>query len=507
MSRVLRFFDAAAAIAASNRFWIAVIVLLTLAVYGPGLTGWFVTDDFIFLRAAHLTSPLGYVKEAFDFSGYDRHDQLVEFARNGDINLPCLCYRPLYFVSLEAIYLVSGENPVGYHAASLIVHLANTLLVWLIASRLLESRLGPRMAALIFALHPAYVASVAWIADITTPLATLTVLLSLLFFMRSMESDPPHRGWYAGSLVCYAASTFFHQETIPWVAAFVAFYLLMNAARRSRAFDPKSWAILLPFIGVAAGLYALQEWIVAHTPVNQGAFHVGSHMLTHFKNLAGAALFPVTSEDFAAARFVAFVAVLLMLVTLPAIANLRRRNVALPRAELFVIVWFLASLAPLLTADLDYLSRVGVLDRKLYSAGPALAIFLVMYGTALLNLPPTRLQPYVKVLSAALLPLALVGGMMLARDNGQPVRERAQESEQFVQALRETYPSLPERSTLYVVGAPRTLRGFGDVHLLSCIQAFYGRVDAYNVTGERAAALERSLDEGDHVFRYVPSPD
>jgi len=148
-----------------------------------------------------------------------------------------------------------------------------------------------------------------------------------------------------------------------------------------------------------------------------------------------------------------------------------------------------------------------VLNRKLYPAGPALAVFLVMYGTALLNLPPARLQPYVRALSVGLLALALVGGMMLARDNGEPVRERAQESERFVQALRETYPSLPERSTLYVVGAPGTLTGFGDVHLLSCIQAFYGRVDAYNVSEARAAALERSLDEGDRVFRYVPGPD
>lgn len=521
MSRIARFFEAlkptlsaesgrlwvgGTSIVASSSFWLIVIVLLTLVLYGPGLTAWFVTDDFIFLRAARYIGPLGYIKEAFDFTGYDRHQQVIDFLRDDDIALPFLAYRPLYFTSLEGMYLVFGDNPAGYHAVSLIVHLANTLLVWLIASRLLKAKLGAHIAAMIFALHPAYVAAVAWISDMATPLATFMVLLSLLFFMKSMDRDPPHRGWYIGSIGCYGASMFFHLGTISWLAAFVAFFILLNQAHRNPGFALKSWPILLPFAALAAASYGLHSWILAHTPVHEGEYHAGPHMLTQFKNLASAALFPVTS-DHGAAHLAAFVVLLLMMATLPAMAYLRRRNVALPRAELFVILWFLASLAPLLTGDIDYFFRIGVLNRKLYPAGPALAIFLVMYGTALLSLPPRRLQPHARTLLALLLVPALVGGLMLARDNGEEVSVRAGESERFVQALREAYPSLPEGSTLYVVGAPRTLTAFGDIYLLSSIQAFYGRVDAYGVTEERAALLEQSLDEGDHVFRYSTNPE
>jgi len=520
MSRIARLFEArpassaaggrlwvgATSIVASNKFWLVFIVVLTVVLYGPSLTAWFVTDDFIFLRSARYIDPPGYVKEAFDFTGYDRHQEVIDFLRDDDIALPFLTYKPLYFISLEGLHVLFGDNPAGYHAASLVVHLANTLLVWLIASRLLRAKLGAHVAALVFALHPTYVAAVAWISDVGTPLATFMALVSLLFFMKSMDSDPPRWRWYVGSAGCYGASMFFHLETISWVAAFVAFFLLLDRGRRDPWFAPKSWLILTPFVALAAGSWALHGWILAHTPVHRGDYHVGPHMLTHFKNFASAALFPATS-DHGVAHLVVFVILLLMMTTLPAMAYLRRRNAALPRAELFVILWFLASLAPLLTGDVDYLFRIGVLNRKLYSAGPALAVFLVMYGTALLALPPARLQPHAKALLAVLAVPALVGGLIVARDNIGEVSARGMESERFVHALRETYPSLPEGSTLYVVGAPQTLTAFGDTYLLSSIQAFYGRVDAYGVTEEEALVAEQSLDEGDHVFWYSSGPE
>jgi hypothetical protein len=498
-----RLSTSATSIVASSTFWLVLTVALTLALYLPALNGFFFADDFIFLRASRFSEPLSYVKDAFDFTGYDRYDRFIDFIRDVDISLPFLSYRPLYFLSLEGMYLAFGRDPTGYHVVSLLVHLGNTLLVWLIAFRLLRSRLGAHIAALIFALHPAYVVAVAWASGIGSPLAAMAALLALLWFMKSTDSDPPQRGWYVGSLVAYAAATLIHQEVIPWVAAFVAFYFLVRVARPTQAFAPSSWTILSPYLAIFAGAFALQSWATANTPVHEGAFDIGPHMLTHFKDFASASVYPTASGG-SAAHFAAFIAMLLVLATLPGLAYLAKRDAALPRAELFVIVWFLAALAPLLTVEGFF--GVSVLDRKLYAAGPALAILLVMFGASLFDLAPGRVQPQVRALAGLLLVLALVGGMVQAGDNRDSFTARAAESERFVEAVRDTYPSLPEGATLYVVNAPGPLISFGDVHLLSSIQAFYGRVDAYSISEERAEALESNgaLGKDKYIFRYSP---
>jgi hypothetical protein len=501
-------------IIASSKFWLIITGLVTLLLFGPYLGDWFQGDDFLFLRAARFIGPLGYIKEAFDFTVYNRHSVNIDFLRDYDIPLPFLAFRPFTFIGYEGMYLMFGQNPTGYHAMSLVVHLANTLLVWLIASRVLKSRVGSHMAALVFALHPAYVMAVSWISDIGTLLATFTALLSLLLFMKSTDTDPPHGGWYLASIVLYGGSGFFHQETMSWLAVFVACYFLISTVHRNRVLSLTSWSVFAPYTWIFVGSYALQLWIVGHTPAHAYGedFHFGPHMLAHFKNFLSISLYP-TSSGHTVPHFVAFLGMLLALAFLPAMAYLARRKRALPRGELFVILWFLASLAPLLT--IAGFLNVGALNRKLYPAGPALAIFLVMFGSSLLALPPPRLQTYAKAIAGLLLVPLAVGAMALARDALEQHSAWALEEERFVQALRDTYPSLPEGSTLYVVDAPDTLIAFGDYNLLGAVQAFYGKVDAYHISKEEAMSLATlgvsassypqrvlTLDANDRIFWY-----
>jgi hypothetical protein len=140
-----------------------------------------------------------------------------------------------------------------------------------------------------------------------------------------------------------------------------------------------------------------------------------------------------------------------------------------------------------------------------------------MFGTSLVDLVPGRLQAPTRAFASLLLLLALAGAMVGARNNLRDLEARALEAKQFVYALRETYPSLPQGSTLYVVDAPDSLRYLGDIHLLGAIQAFYGRVDAYGLSEEEANSLETlgvaassdqerllTLDANDQIFRYGP---
>ena len=70
-------------------------------------------------------------------------------------------------------------NPMGHHAVSLLLHCANAVLLCLVIQRL-TGRLGRSMiVALLFALHPLHVESVAWIAERKDVLSTLFWLMTM----------------------------------------------------------------------------------------------------------------------------------------------------------------------------------------------------------------------------------------------------------------------------------------------------------------------------------------
>ncbi len=500
----LRWFRGAS-LPSSAGVWLTLIAGLTLIVYLPMLPDWFQTDDFDFLRAGRDVGPLRFVKEVFDFRDYDRYDDYLTFIEADDIGLPYVMYRPLTFISLEAMYVAFGENPVGYHVVSLLVHFFNTYLVWRIASRLLTAQPGPYIAALLFALHPAYVPAVAWIANIGSPLAVMAALSSLLLFMNCLRDDRVHAVSYAGSVSAFALSVFFHQETISWVAAFLVFAPLFLRRSTDGSSSLGMWPLLLPYGFIAVASYILQTWIEAHTPALAGVFHIGPHMLTQFKYLAIAALYPQGGGG-ALGLVLSPVILVAVLGSVLALTLIARRS---PRERLLaiaVVLWFVASLAPILVADDYYV--VGVLFRKLYAVGPSLSILLVMLGTYLFALFPRPLDLRVKAAATILLTAALVGVMFQATENRRAVSASGAKSERFVQALRDAHPSLPEGTTLVITGSPAPTLFGADIHLVKAVKAFYRDVDVVMISGSAAPILQNTLEQirlqKIVVFHYDP---
>jgi Flp pilus assembly protein TadD len=132
-------------------------------------------------------------------------------------------YIPLTWLSLGLNYALGGMEPWGYHLGNLLIHAANTALLFFVARRLLavagtDDRmhqqeggaaipLGAAAAALLWALHPLRVESVAWVTERRDVLCGFFYLLAVLAYLQGATRERTLSGrWLAASLAAFAAA-------------------------------------------------------------------------------------------------------------------------------------------------------------------------------------------------------------------------------------------------------------------------------------------------------------
>jgi tetratricopeptide (TPR) repeat protein len=134
-----------------------------------------------------------------------------------------------------------GINPTGHHLTSLIFHVANTVLLFLLLERLTSRPWPSGFVALLFGIHPMHVESVAWIAERKDVLSAFFFLLTLFAYTRYVELAPaknnspssilhPRLRWmhYALSLVLFALGLMSKPMivTLPFVLLLLDFWPL-----------------------------------------------------------------------------------------------------------------------------------------------------------------------------------------------------------------------------------------------------------------------------------------
>lgn len=123
-------------------------------------------------------------------------------------NLPRLLvssYRPLRDISYAIDFAVWGEQPFGFHLTSILIHLANTLLVFLLIRRLTREVLIATLAALIFAIHPVQADAVTYISGRRDVLFSLFYLISFHCYLtyRRLASDSQKQRYYRAKVCLY----------------------------------------------------------------------------------------------------------------------------------------------------------------------------------------------------------------------------------------------------------------------------------------------------------------
>ena len=92
-------------------------------------------------------------------------------------------WHPLTWLSLMLDCQLFGANPGWMHLVNLLLHLANTLLLFAVLRKMTGALWSSAFVAAAFAIHPMHVESVAWIAERKDVLSTLFLLLTLAAYV------------------------------------------------------------------------------------------------------------------------------------------------------------------------------------------------------------------------------------------------------------------------------------------------------------------------------------
>jgi tetratricopeptide (TPR) repeat protein len=221
--------------------WLAAALLVAVALlaYSPVAQSGFVWDDDVALTRNPLVQAAdGLYRAWFTTQAPD--------------------YWPVTLTTFWVEWRIWGANPLGYHLVNLALHVGEVLLLWRVLRRLRIP--GAWLGALLFAVHPVNVESVAWVTQRKNLMAMLFYLASVWAFLRAgwPEEKTKSGRWYAASLAAFVLAMLSKGS----VAILPLVLVGIVAWRRRLALRDALWAA--PFFLVAAALTAVNIWFQAH---------------------------------------------------------------------------------------------------------------------------------------------------------------------------------------------------------------------------------------------------
>ena len=223
---------------------IAILLLLGLVAYSSSLAGGWLWDDDVYVQSnANLSSVDGLVriwlKPVF-----------------GAADIPQ--WYPMVYTTFWVEHQFFNDAATGYRVDNLLLHLASALVLWRLLTGLKVP--GAYAAALLFAVHPVMVESVAWVTERKNTLSTLFYLLAAWNYLAAAgllagRGDPAfatRRRSYAWATTLFVLALLSKTVT----ATFPAAMLLVTWWKRGRlGWRDVAATVPLFVIGVGLGLY------------------------------------------------------------------------------------------------------------------------------------------------------------------------------------------------------------------------------------------------------------
>ena len=210
-------------------------------------------------------------------------------------------YLPFGWMSYAVDRQLFGLTPISYHTGNLLLHVLNTLLVYVLLRRLMELAVGPEVfrnrpiaailapacAAILWALNPLRVEPVAWCSARIYLVASMLFISSVLAYLRAARQEMAGRSgtvWRGLALAGYTASLLTYPVAIFGVCVFplLETYPLRRAPLDAPWKLPR-WIVirLLPMLAIAATAFAFMLWCNFTTPEKIPAPEQNSGTLLH----------------------------------------------------------------------------------------------------------------------------------------------------------------------------------------------------------------------------------
>ena len=133
--------------------------------------------DFVNIDDPHYVSDNPYVK-----NGLSRDSIIWAITSTHAAN-----WHPLTWLSHMLDYQLFGMNPGGHHVTSVLLHVANSVLLFLLLSRMTGALWRSAFVAALFALHPLHVESVAWVSERKDVLSTFFWMSTMWMYLLYVE--------------------------------------------------------------------------------------------------------------------------------------------------------------------------------------------------------------------------------------------------------------------------------------------------------------------------------
>ncbi|MFY9417911.1 MAG: tetratricopeptide repeat protein, partial [Bacteroidales bacterium] len=157
-------------------------------------------------------------------------------------------YHPLTLLLNALIYHFVGNESFLYHFVQFIFHVLNTFLVYKFISLLQNKKWISIGVALLFAVHPMHVESVAWISEMKDVLYTFFFLLALITYHYYVNKPDKKTKWYLWTIFLFILSLLSKPSAVIFSVVLLAMDLYYERLWRWR-----TWIEKIPFFLLSLG--------------------------------------------------------------------------------------------------------------------------------------------------------------------------------------------------------------------------------------------------------------
>ena len=235
-------------------------------------------------------------------------------------------YHPLTTLTYLFEYSIWGLNPFPYHFTNLALHLINIFLVFKVSLRLSNSWITAYVVCSLFALTPMHVESVAWVSERKDVLYAVFYLLSILQYLKYINSGSRFTMHYFSTLLFFLLSLFSKSAAVTLPVLLIAIDLYKNRRVDVRTLTEKipffALSVLFGMLNIYAQQNALTDMDTTYNLANRFFLLCGSVSFYIVKlilpiNLSLVHFFPGTENGFLPWYFYAsfpFLAILMWLI-------------------------------------------------------------------------------------------------------------------------------------------------------------------------------------------------